>query len=405
METSTLSSLPTTDPSGVRPSDRPLLRNLMAYFGHAQARAVGLVFASDSLLFGSWVAHIPHLKQKLELTDGELGLTLFAMPAGLLTMNPLTGYIVGKLGQARTCFWAAVSLALAMCIPINAPNVLVLVLGLYLVGLASALINVAMNTLATDVEKSSGLSIMSSCHGMWSVGGMLGSTIAGFVIAINIAPEVHLPIMAGLILLLTLALKPVLERIAVQPTEAQASFVMPNLNLLLMILIGLTLAMGEGTAFDWSAVYLRETLGTSSQLAALGFGAFSLTMTLGRFMGDSLIPRLGPKRFLQLGGLVAATGLFLAVLVPTPLAALVGFALLGAGCSLGAPILYSAALRVPGIPPAAGLATFATFSFIGFLAGPPIIGFVSDAFGLSFGIAFVGFMMLLSAGLSKMVKL
>lgn len=388
-----------------RTTPNPLWRNLTAYFGNAQARAVGLVFASDSLLFGSWVAHIPHIKQKLALTDGELGLTLFAMPAGLLTMNPLTGYIVGKLGQARACFWAAIGLALSMCIPVNAPNVWVMVMGLYMVGLCGALINVAMNTLATDVEKSSGLSIMSSCHGMWSVGGMIGSSVAGVVIALNVAPELHLPLMGGVILLLTLALRPILERIPVQPTEAQASFVLPNLNLFLMILIGLALAMGEGTAFDWSAVYLRDTLGASSQVAALGFGAFSLTMTVGRFMGDSLIPRLGPKRFLQLGGLVAAAGLFLAVLVPVPAAALVGFALLGAGCSLGAPILYAAALRVPGIPPAAGLATFATFSFIGFLAGPPVIGFVADAFGLPWGIAFVGFIMVLSAGLSKVVKL
>lgn len=394
MESSTLSS-----------PKRPLLRNLFAYFGNAQARAVGLVFASDSLLFGSWVAHIPHIKQKLVLTDGELGLTLFALPAGLLTMNPLTGYIVGKLGQARACFWAAVGLAFFMCIPVNAPNVPILVLGLYLVGLCAALINVAMNTLATDVEKASGLSIMSSCHGMWSVGGMIGSGISGAVISLHIAPELHLPVMGGLILVLTLVLKPILERIPVQPAEAQSSFVMPNLNLLLMILIGLALAMGEGTAFDWSAVYLRETLGATPQIAALGFGAFSLTMTVGRFMGDSLIPRLGPKRFLQFGGLVAASGLFLAVLVPTPVAALIGFALLGAGCSLGAPILYAAALRVPGIPPAAGLATFATFSFIGFLAGPPIIGFVADAFGLPWGIALVGFMMLLSVGLSRVVKI
>lgn len=386
-------------------TSNPLLRNVLAYFGHAQARAVGLVFASDSLLFGSWVAHIPHIKQKLALTDGELGLALFAMPAGLLTMNPLTGYIVGKLGQARACFLAAIGLALAMCIPVNAPNVWVMVAGLYAVGLGAALINVGMNTLATDVEKSSGLAIMSSCHGMWSVGGMVGSGLAGAFIALHLAPELHLPLMGLGILLLTFYLKPILESIPVQPTEAKSSFVMPNLNLLLMILIGLALAMGEGTAFDWSAVYLRDTLGASSQVAALGFAAFSLTMTVGRFMGDSLIPKLGPKRFLHLGGLLAAVGLFLAVLVPIPVVALLGFALLGAGCSLGAPILYAAALRVPGIPPAAGLATFATFSFIGFLAGPPIIGFVADAFGLPWGIAFVGFMMLLSAGLSRVVKL
>ncbi len=383
----------------------PLVRNVLAYFSHAQARAVGLVFASDSLLFGSWVAHIPHIKQRLQLSEGELGLVLFAMPAGLLTMNPLTGYLIAKLGQARACFWAAVGLALVMCIPVNAPNVWVLVLGLYMVGLAGALINVAMNTLATDVEKSTGLAIMSSCHGMWSVGGMIGSAVAGAVIALHVAPEIHLPLMGLLVLLITVGVRPVLARIPVQPTTEQASFVMPNLNLLLMILIGLALAMGEGTAFDWSAVYLRETLGASSQIAALGFGAFSLTMTLGRFMGDALIPRLGAQRFLFLGGLIAAAGLFLAVLVPVPGVALLGFALLGAGCSLGAPILYAAALRVPGIPPAAGLATFATFSFIGFLAGPPVIGFVAEAFGLPWGIAFVGFMMLVSAALSKIVKL
>lgn len=383
----------------------PLVRNVLAYFSHAQARAVGLVFASDSLLFGSWVAHIPHIKQRLQLSEGELGLVLFAMPAGLLTMNPLTGYLIAKLGQARACFWAAVGLALAMCIPVNAPNVWVLVLGLYMVGLAGALINVAMNTLATDVEKSTGLAIMSSCHGMWSVGGMIGSAVAGAVIALHVAPEIHLPLMGLLVLLITVGVRPVLARIPVQPTAEQASFVMPNLNLLLMILIGLALAMGEGTAFDWSAVYLRETLGASSQVAALGFGAFSLTMTLGRFMGDTLIPRLGAQRFLFLGGLIAAAGLFLAVLIPVPGVALLGFALLGAGCSLGAPILYAAALRVPGIPPAAGLATFATFSFIGFLAGPPVIGFVAEAFGLPWGIAFVGFMMLVSAALSKIVKL
>jgi MFS family permease len=292
-----------------------------------------------------------------------------------------------------------------MCIPVNAPNVWVLVLGLYMVGLAGALINVAMNTLATDVEKSTGLAIMSSCHGMWSVGGMIGSAVAGAVIALHVAPEIHLPLMGLLVLLITVGVRPVLARIPVQPTTEQASFVMPNLNLLLMILIGLALAMGEGTAFDWSAVYLRETLGASSQIAALGFGAFSLTMTLGRFMGDALIPRLGAQRFLFLGGLIAAAGLFLAVLIPVPGVALLGFALLGAGCSLGAPILYAAALRVPGIPPAAGLATFATFSFIGFLAGPPVIGFVAEAFGLPWGIAFVGFMMLVSAALSKIVKL
>ena len=388
----------------------PFVRNLLTFFLNRQALAIGLVFASDSILFGSWVAHIPYVKAKLHLSDSELGLLLFAMPAGLLLMNPLTGWIIAKLGEARACFWSAVGMTVSICIPLNAPNPAVLAVGLFLLGLNGALINVAMNTCATNLERARGIVIMSSCHGMWSLGGLLGSGIAGAVIALHVSPPVHVMVMAGLVLLLTFILQPTLAQI---PSSSQSdsgektgsSFVRPNRDLLLMILIGLALAMGEGAAFDWSAVYLRETLGASSQVAALGFASFSLTMTGFRFLGDAIIPKIGAKRWLQIGGVLAASGLLFAIALPYPPTALIGFALLGAGCSLGAPILYAAALRVPGIPPAAGLATFATFSFIGFLAGPPIIGFVAEGFGLYFGLGFVAVMLLISAGLSRIVNL
>ena len=393
-----------------KPHRNPFVRNLLTFFRNRQALAIGFVFASDSILFGSWVAHIPYVKAKLHLSDSELGLLLFAMPVGLLIMNPLTGWIVARLGEARTCFWSAIGLTVAICIPLNAPNPAVLAIGLFLLGLNGALINVAMNTLATNLERAEGILIMSSCHGMWSLGGLLGSGIAGSVIALHVLPPVHVMITAGLVLLLTFVLQPTLAQI---PSTSQtnsgeksgSSFVRPNRDLLLMILIGLALAMGEGAAFDWSAVYLRETLGASSQVAALGFASFSLTMTGFRFLGDAIIPKIGAKRWLQLGGVLAASGLLFAIALPYPPTALLGFALLGAGCSLGAPILYAAALRVPGIPPAAGLATFATFSFIGFLAGPPIIGFVAEGFGLYYGLGFVAVMLLVSAGLSRIVNL
>ncbi len=393
-----------------KPHRNLFIQNLLTFFLNKQALAVGLVFASDSILFGSWVAHIPYVKEKLHLSDAELGLTLFAMPIGLLVMNPLTGWIIAKLGEARACFWSAVGLALAVCIPLNAPNPAVLAIGLFLMGLNAALINVAMNTTATNVEREQGIVIMSSCHGMWSLGGLFGSGIAGAIISFHVSPPVHIAVMAGLVLLLTFALQPLLSQIpSSSRTEtgekAGSSFVRPNLDLFLMILIGLALAMGEGAAFDWSAVYLRETLGASSQIAALGFASFSFTMTGFRFLGDAIIPKIGSKRWLQIGGVLAAAGLLFAIAFPYPTTALIGFGLLGAGCSLGAPVLYAASMRVPGIPPAAGLATFATFSFIGFLAGPPIIGFVAEAFGLYYGLGFVAIMLFISAGLARVVKL
>ncbi len=380
-------------------------RHLSVFFRDIQARAIGLVFATESLVFGSWVAHIPHVKDTLQLSDAQLGMTLFAMPAGLITMNPLTARIVAKLGGATTCFWAAIGLCCSVLVPVNASTVPMLALGLYLVGLCSALLNVAMNTLATDVEKANQIVIMSSCHGMWSVGGIVSSLLAGIAIANHVPPGLHVAGIVALVLLITFFVRPVLQSIPVVPPEKSASFVRPNLDLLLMIFIGLAVAMGEGLAFDWSAVYLRDSLKTTSQVAALGFGAFSVTMTLGRFMGDAIIPRIGAKRWLMLGGLIGAAGLVLAVVIPVPAVALLGFALLGAGSSLGAPILYSAALRIPNIPPAAGLATFATFSFVGFLAGPPLIGFIAEAFGLSWGLLFVAFMLLGSALVSRLVNL
>ena len=399
-----------SSPSLPKPHRNRFVQAIFLFFLNRRALAVGLVFSSDSLLFGSWVSHIPYVKAKLLISDAELGLALFAMPAGLLVMNPLTGWVIARLGEARACFWSAIGLTLAVTIPINAPNVVIMVLGLFLAGLAAALINVAMNTTATNLERSESIVIMSSCHGMWSLGGLFGSGIAGAVIALHVAPPIHMLVMAGIILVLTFVLQPILSQIpSSSRTEtgekAGSSFVRPNRDLLLMILIGLALAMGEGLAFDWSAVYLRETLGASSQIAALGFASFSLTMTGFRFLGDAILPKIGSQRWLQVGGVLAAFGLFFAVIFPFPATALIGFALLGAGCSLGAPILYGASLRVPGIPPAAGLATFATFSFIGFLAGPPIIGFVAEGFGLYYGLLFVAVVLLISSGLARLVNL
>ncbi|GAB3270900.1 MFS transporter [Larkinella harenae] len=390
-----------------KPSSTPsLFRSLHTFFTNPHARAVGLVFTTESLLLGGWVAHIPHVKEKLHLTDGGLGMVLFAMPAGLLLMNPLTGWIIARLGAARTCFLSALALCISTLVPINAPSVAVMAVGLFLVGLSAALLNVAMNTSAADVEREHNIMIMSSCHGMWSLGGMMGSLLAGILIAFQVLPSIHMLAMTFLLLVLTFLLRPILATIPAQPpTESSASFVQPNLLLLLMILIGLAVAMGEGAALDWSAVYLREATGATSQLAALGFGCFSLAMTLGRFMGDAIIPRVGAKRILFFGSLVAAAGLSLAITVSDPVVALGGFALLGAGCSLTAPILYAASMRVPGIPAATGLATFATFSFVGFLAGPPAIGFMAEGYGLTYGLGLVVVMLLLSAVFSRKINM
>jgi MFS family permease len=244
---------------------------------------------------------------------------------------------------------------------------------------------------------------------MWSLGGMVGSGAAAALIALSVAPRLHLGVSAGIVVLATMAwLWPVLRNVPEGERDVETvgkKFILPNRDLLLMIFIGLVVSLSEGVAFDWSAVYLRDALGAPEQIAALGFTCFSLTMMAMRFTGDVLIPRFGERNLLFFTALCSAAALLCIIFSPTPLVGILGFLLLGAGVALGAPILFNAAARVPGLAPGAGLATYATFSFIGFLAGPPVIGFVGEKYGLNVGFALVAALAVVSLAAIRRVRL
>lgn len=383
----------------------PILKALTDFFTNPLARTVGLIFALDSVLFGSWVARIPYVKYQLGLNDAQLGLALFALPIGSIAMNPFTSQIIRRIGSARACLWGGSGFFLSVLIPINAPNLVWLTAGLFVMGVCTALLNVSMNTCASNLENSEGIRIMSTCHGMWSLGGMLGSALAGVLIWAQVPASHHLLVVAiGLVAIMGLLQKS-LRLIHEEHAPGSSSMARPTKSLLILIGIGLTVSMAEGLAFDWSAIYLREIAGASASLSALGFAFFSLAMMLGRFVGDIVIPRYGAKQLLGYGGILGALGLLLAIVLPYTLAVLLGFLVLGIGCSLGAPMLYAASMRLPNTAPASGLATFATFSFLGFMAGPPLIGFVAEAHGLAYGFLVVAILMAGGGLLSRWARL
>jgi len=392
--------------------DQPLsrrqqfVRNLKHFFIYPKSRAIGLVFASFSIQFGSWATHIPYVKEKLGLNDAQLGLTLFALPAGLVLMNPFTSLIITRFSAPLVTAVSVLLYCFCIVTPIVAPNVFLLVLGLFLTGVCQALLNVAMNTCATALEKHDQITIMSTCHGMWSLGGLVGAGLSSVLMSLGVTPQAHMLGLAALVITLNFWQRPIIMSVPfVRPEPASSLFAWPNQTLLKMIFIGLTIGVGEGVAFDWSAIYMKETVQTSAQVAALAFAGFSLTMTLGRFTGDTIIPRFGGNAILVASCLTGAAGLALAILVPFAPTAILGFTLLGAGCALGVPILYGASSRIPGMAPGAGLATYATFSFLGFLAAPPLIGLISKQVSLSFGLAIVGLLLLASTFLARKVKL
>jgi predicted MFS family arabinose efflux permease len=240
---------------------------------------------------------------------------------------------------------------------------------------------------------------------MWSTGGVIGSSIASVLLAAGIAPRVHILIASGVILLLLAWASPHILTIQARPRQesevTKKGFILPNRRLALLILVGLTALFAEGTAFDWSGVFLRDYRQASPSESAMGFVAFTFAMTLVRFMGDLIIPRFGERNLLFGGGLLGASGLLLAVFGETLWTGWLGFLLLGLGCSLGAPMLFKMSMRLPGVPPATGLATFSTFSFLGFLLGPPVIGWISKAYGLPLGLMIVAGFLSLGAIVAK----
>ncbi len=383
---------------------RLILQHLMRFFRSDNALVVGLLFAAHNMIFSSWIAHIPYIKQQLNLNEGQLGLALFGMPLGLLCMNPFTGRIIHFAGARRTALWSMVGFILFVQIPVHAGHFAVLVGGLFFCGLSSSLMNVAMNTCAVYVEKQDHTRLLATCHGMWSLGGVAGAGLAGLMIWAGWSPPVHVG-WTGILLLATAAiwLRKGLDKLPEYRSEDEkpASLAKPNKALWLMIFIGLSVSMGEGLAFDWSGVYLRQNAGAPFEIAALGFALFALAMTIGRFSGDAIVPKIGEKKILSAGAVCIVAGIAICVLFPGIGTCLTGFFLLGIGCSLGNPMLYAMSMRIPGIAPAAGLATFASLSMLGFLTGPPLIGFIAEAWNLAWGFVFVGMLSVASYFLVK----
>ncbi len=388
-----------------------MFTHLRTFFTHRQSLAIGMVFISVGFLFGNWATLIPYIKQKFDLNDAQLGLLLLSFPIGATVMNPFSTYFINRFGMLNTTIFGLILLATTYIFPVSFGSLPLVSAALVLVGMSLSVTNVAMNTCVTSLEHQYGINIMSTCHGMFSAGLMFGSIAASILRGMKIEPSYQMAVIAVMITVLVLLLKPTILSIHEEKiTEEEsggggAKFILPKGALLLMILISLCTNVTEGTMADWTAVYMRDIVQTDDYFIGWGLAGYSMFMSLGRFVGDALIPRFGGNAVLRTGGIIAAFGIVLAIIFPYTITAILGFTLVGAGVSCGAPILYGSAARVPGMAKGAGLATMNTFSMGGFLAGPVLIGFISKSINLPFAFSIVVVLAIIWAFLVNRVKL
>ena len=365
------------------------------FFRNDVARSIGLIFTATGLLYGTWSAMIPFVKEKFALDEAQLGLLLLSLPAGVTIMNPFAVPILHRFGAAKMARAALALASMLFIVPLFAPTVWLLAFSLFLAGSAFSATNVAMNTCSTMLEEQQSIRIMSTCHGLWSAGAMSGSALASIITGMGVLPLLYSMIVSGLLTVVALLAGKHMHglRETVHNSEEQSGkkFAFPNAMLWSIITISLCTNLAEGTMADWSAVYMKEVLVSPAYMFGWGFSAYAFFMASGRFVGDGLLVRFGERRVLIGGGIVAATGLMLSVVFQNTAVVLLGFAMVGAGVSLGAPILYGASARVPGMAPGAGLATMNTFAMVGFLGGPAVIGFIAKSWSLPAAFALVAF--------------
>jgi MFS family permease len=335
--------------------------------------ATSAIFFINGVAVANWLVRIPSVKVQLGASDGELGLALLGLPVGSLVAMPFAGWLVAQRGSRPVTLAMTLGLCASLPLPALAPSLALLPMMLALLGGFMGALDVAMNAQGAAVELRSGRPIMSSFHAAFSLGGMAGAVTGGLAAAAGAGPAWHLVAAAALLGAAGFLASRWLLPASADAVAGGAGFAWPGRAIAGLGTAAFCVLLAEGAMADWSAVYLHETVGTGPGLAASGYAAFSLAMAAGRLAGDSLAARRGTPTVLWLGGLVAATGLALALVVPQPATALVGFAAVGAGISFTFPLLLSAAARLLGIPPSVAIAAISTAGYLGFLAGPPAI--------------------------------
>ena len=348
----------------------------------ATRAAVAVFFFGDGLLLGSWASRIPAEQAQTHLTNAELGLALFGSSLGALVAMPLAGRLCERIGSRQVTAAALVLAGASLFGASSAGGLPALGAALFSFGAGFGSVNVAANVQGIALERLYGRSILSSFHAAFSVGGLVGAGLGALAARLSMTPSAHLGALAVLLTIVGL----VLGRRLLPPVAADIArtpiLVRPPRALIVLGAAAFCTLLAEGSAADWSAPYLSQAVHAPAAIAGLGYAAFSLAMATSRTFGDRLYSRFGPMMLARAGGVVAASGLSAALVAGSEPVALAGFAAMGAGLGVVVPILFRAAAAAPGVSASLGVAAVSTIGWLGFLAGPPAIGFAAGAIGL-----------------------
>jgi len=355
--------------------------------------AVALVYFSLGLCFSSWASRIPDIKVALHLNDALFGTILFALPVGIFLMMPISGRLVTRFSSRKVLMFALPGYTICLSNVGLVREGWQLAIALFIFGVFGNMCNIAINTQGVLTERIYGRPIMSSFHGSWSLAGFTGALIGLLMINLKMTVYWHFVTVVLLVWTIIWINFPFLIKTSLAQRLAEPKrklFSKPDQDLFQLGIIAFCSMASEGIMFDWSGIYFKDIVKAPSSLVILGYTSFMIMMATGRFLADYLISKIGKKRLMQICGVLISSGLFTAVLLPYLVPSTIAFMMVGLGVSSIVPTVYSAAGRHPVIPPGIAIATVSSVGFLGFLMGPPLIGHISEAFGLRYSFALIG---------------
>jgi MFS family permease len=344
-----------------------------------RAATFGVFFVNGAVL-GTWIGHIPWIRDRFDFSKSTLGLVILAMSIGVIVALPLIGQAIVRIGSVRATRLASVACTSVLVLPLLAPEPWLLPLALAVLGASSGSMDVSMNAHGVAVERRLRRPIMSSLHAGWSLGGLAGAGGVALAVAAGVDPRAEGLIAAAVLWLLALVITARLGTASAHSEHGSSGFALPSRGVLLIGALCFLVMVTEGAMGDWSGIYLKNDLDAGDSAASTGFAGFSAGMALARFAGDGLNRRWGAGRLLCAGMGLVTVALAAVLLIGEPAAAVIGFTLVGIGVANAVPLLFSAAGHVP--PAGPSLAAVFTVGYTGFIVGPPLIGLLADGTSL-----------------------
>jgi predicted MFS family arabinose efflux permease len=340
----------------------------------------------------AWAITVPFTKIRFALNDATLGLILLAPGFGGILAMPVAGFLVGRLGSKTVLLGAGLVFGLVLPSLTIAPSVPAFTILLFIYGVMFAAIDIAMNAQAVVLENRCGRLLMSSFHALYSIGTLAVAVATSLLLRLGLSNAVCALLCGAGVFAIVSQYRLLLPKVDDLPAEG-TPFALPNRKTLLLGLCCFACFLTEGAVTDWSTIFFRFSRGVNISAAIFGYAGFAVMMMLSRLAGDRLAMRLGQARVMRLGSLLAGLGMLLAVLCPLMAADVLGFAMVGLGIGNIAPLVFSAAARVPGMSPTTSTPAVVSLGYAGFLIGPVVIGLVANALGLSFALGLVAAML------------